>query len=65
NDAVLRPAPLEVALRLLPGAELVRLDRCGHCPPLEQPARFAELVARFAGGGGATNERTAGLPPTR
>jgi len=50
NDAVLRSAPLETARRLLPDAELVRFDRCGHCPPLEVPARFAEVVARFAGG---------------
>jgi len=52
NDAVLRPGPLVEAQRLLPDAELVRFDRCGHCPPLEVPARFAAVVARFAGGGG-------------
>ena len=50
NDAVLRPAPLEAAHHLLPDAKLVRFPRCGHCPPLEHPARFAEVVAQFAAG---------------
>jgi len=60
NDAVLRPGPLNAALRLLPDGELVRFDRCGHCPPLEVPARFAEVVARFAVG-----EPLEGGAPTR
>ncbi len=51
NDAVLRPGPLIEARRLLPDVELVRFDRCGHCPPLEMPARFAAVVEHFAGEG--------------
>jgi len=62
NDAVLRPGPWVEARRLLPKAELVRFDRCGHCPPLEVPARFAEVVVRFVAGGTAENEAP---PPTR
>ncbi|MCY4424683.1 MAG: alpha/beta fold hydrolase [Acidimicrobiaceae bacterium] len=29
------------------GAELVILDDCGHCPPLQQPAAFAAAVDAF------------------
>jgi pimeloyl-ACP methyl ester carboxylesterase len=36
--------------RLLPGATLAVLERCGHLPPLEQPDAFARLVLDFLGG---------------
>ena len=29
------------------GAELVTIDDCGHCPPLESPAAFCEAVEDF------------------
>jgi 3-oxoadipate enol-lactonase len=42
--------PPEMAEELaagIPGARLEVIDGCGHCPPLEQPAAFAEVVAAF------------------
>jgi pimeloyl-ACP methyl ester carboxylesterase len=36
--------------RLLPGATLTVLERCGHLPPIEQPDRFAGLVLDFLEG---------------
>jgi pimeloyl-ACP methyl ester carboxylesterase len=36
--------------RLLPGATLAVLERCGHLPPLEQPDALARLVLDFLGG---------------
>jgi pimeloyl-ACP methyl ester carboxylesterase len=35
--------------RLMPGATLRVLERCGHLPPLEQPDAFARLVVEFLG----------------
>jgi pimeloyl-ACP methyl ester carboxylesterase len=35
-------------LDTVPEAELVVLDRCGHCAQVEQPDRVAELVVAFA-----------------
>jgi pimeloyl-ACP methyl ester carboxylesterase len=37
--------------RAIPGARLSVLDRCGHLPPIEQPAAFADLVLDFLGEG--------------
>ncbi|KXZ46407.1 hypothetical protein GPECTOR_44g81 [Gonium pectorale] len=34
--------------RMLPGCELVLLDRCGHMPQEEMPGLFVDLVAEFA-----------------
>ena len=31
----------------VPGSELVVFERSGHCPMLEEPERFNELVAEF------------------
>jgi pimeloyl-ACP methyl ester carboxylesterase len=33
----------------VPGSELVIFERSGHCPMLEEPARFNELLAEFVG----------------
>jgi pimeloyl-ACP methyl ester carboxylesterase len=35
--------------RLLPGAELTILERCGHLPHIEKMEEFCDLVVRFAG----------------
>jgi pimeloyl-ACP methyl ester carboxylesterase len=35
--------------RLLPNATLRVLDQCGHLPPIERPAEFADLVLDFLG----------------
>jgi pimeloyl-ACP methyl ester carboxylesterase len=37
--------------RLLPGSELVRVERAGHLPQLDQPAEFAERLCAIAGVG--------------
>ena len=37
--------------RLIPGAQLTVLERCGHLIPLEHPETFAKLVLDFLGGG--------------
>jgi non-heme chloroperoxidase len=34
----------------VPGSELVVFERSGHCPMLEEPARFNELVTEFVAG---------------
>jgi len=42
--------PPEMARELaagVPGAELVELDGCGHCPPLEQPDAFVSTIESF------------------
>ena len=31
----------------VPGSELVLFERSGHCPMLEEPARFNDVVERF------------------
>ncbi|KAG2492621.1 hypothetical protein HYH03_009037 [Edaphochlamys debaryana] len=53
--------------RMLPGCELVLLDRCGHMPQEEAPELFVDLVADFAagvagggGGGGAARAEAGG-----
>jgi pimeloyl-ACP methyl ester carboxylesterase len=48
-----RIVPIECAeqyRRLLPGATLSVLEKCGHLPPIEQPDAFARLVLEFLGG---------------
>jgi len=44
------PVPLIYGERYrdrIPGAMLEVFDRCGHLPPVEPPAEFAEVVLRF------------------
>jgi pimeloyl-ACP methyl ester carboxylesterase len=50
RDRVIPPAHAEVANHAIPHAEVVMLDRCGHCPQLEVPQLFSDLVLRFLGG---------------
>jgi pimeloyl-ACP methyl ester carboxylesterase len=35
--------------RSVAGAELVRFEESGHCPELEEPARFADWLLRWHG----------------
>jgi pimeloyl-ACP methyl ester carboxylesterase len=37
--------------RLMPGAELEIIPRCGHLPQAEKPEEFCDIVMRFAGKG--------------
>jgi pimeloyl-ACP methyl ester carboxylesterase len=42
--------PVRGAQRFLdavPGSRLELLDTCGHCPQIEDPERFTELVLQF------------------
>ena len=44
------PPPLSRELASgIPGAQLVELPGCGHCPPLQQPAQLVAAVAPFLG----------------
>ena len=37
--------------RLMPGAEIDIIPRCGHLPQAERPEEFCDIVMRFAGKG--------------
>ncbi|HYV66204.1 MAG TPA: alpha/beta fold hydrolase [Myxococcales bacterium] len=44
------PPPLARELASgIPGAQLVELPGCGHCPPLQQPAELVAAIAPFLG----------------
>jgi pimeloyl-ACP methyl ester carboxylesterase len=49
QDGLVPLAYAEEWKRLVPGARVEVIDRCGHLPSLEQPVRLAEMVARFVG----------------
>ncbi len=46
-DATTPPEMSHELAASIAGAELVILDDCGHCPPLQQPAAFAAAVDAF------------------
>ena len=46
-DATAPPEMGAELAALVRGAELVTIDDCGHCPPLESPAAFCEAVEDF------------------
>jgi pimeloyl-ACP methyl ester carboxylesterase len=31
----------------IPGARFVEMENCAHVPPMEEPERFAEILAEF------------------
>jgi pimeloyl-ACP methyl ester carboxylesterase len=47
NDAMVYPKGAQRVLDVVPGARLERLERCGHCPQLECPERFTDLLLDF------------------
>ncbi len=48
-DAATPPALARELVAGIPGAKLVELPECGHCPPLQQPVPFVASVAHFLG----------------
>jgi|TARA_B100000315_G_scaffold239087_1_gene257501 pimeloyl-ACP methyl ester carboxylesterase len=46
-DQTTPPEMAHELAELIPGAELVTLEGCGHCPPLEQPTAFADVLEGF------------------
>jgi 3-oxoadipate enol-lactonase len=48
-DAATPPALARELASGIPGARLVELPGCGHCPPLQQPAAFMAAIAPFLG----------------
>ena len=50
-DAATPPALAHELASGIPGARLVELPGCGHCPPLQQPREFAAAIAAFLGAG--------------
>jgi len=47
EDSITPPFVAEQFCEHIPDAELVFIDRCGHSPPIEQPAAFARLLHAF------------------
>ncbi len=47
NDAMVYSKGAQRVIDAVPGARLELLDRCGHCPQVECPDRFAELLLDF------------------
>ena len=47
EDVVTPPAAADEFLRLLPNAQIVWFDQCGHVPMMEHPEAFADAVIAF------------------
>jgi pimeloyl-ACP methyl ester carboxylesterase len=47
NDAMVYAKGARRVLDAVPGARLELLDQCGHCPQVECPERFSELLLEF------------------
>jgi len=48
-DAATPPALARELASGIPGAKLLELPGCGHCPPLQQPAELVAAIAPFLG----------------
>jgi len=48
-DAATPPVLARELASGIPGAQLVEMPACGHCPPLQQPAEFVAAIAPFLG----------------
>jgi 3-oxoadipate enol-lactonase len=48
-DAATPPALAAELAAGIPGATLVQIRACGHCPPLEHPQAFLAAVTAFLG----------------
>jgi pimeloyl-ACP methyl ester carboxylesterase len=48
-DAATPPVLSRELVSGIPGATLVEMPTCGHCPPLQQPAEFVAAVEPFLG----------------
>jgi pimeloyl-ACP methyl ester carboxylesterase len=51
GDKILPVAYAGEFKRLIPGAEVEIIPRCGHLPQVERPEEFCDIVMRFAGMG--------------
>lgn len=49
RDRMVAPTGAQRVSDALPGARVELLDGCGHCPQIEEPERFAQLLFDFAG----------------
>ena len=47
DDRLFRASDAEVAKRVLRNVRTEMIERCGHCPQIEQPERFTEVVLEF------------------
>src|SRR5207237_1362828 len=48
-DAATPPVLAHELASGIPGAKLVEMPTCGHCPPLQQPAEFLAIIDPFLG----------------
>ncbi len=60
SDRMVLPAGAERVLRVVSHARLEVIERCGHCPQIEAPARLAGMLEEFAAALGATGRVGAG-----
>jgi pimeloyl-ACP methyl ester carboxylesterase len=47
DDRLFRASDAAVAKRVLRQVRVEVIEKCGHCPQIEQPARFTDLVLEF------------------
>jgi pimeloyl-ACP methyl ester carboxylesterase len=47
RDRIIPPAHAKLANAAIPHAQVAIIENCGHCPQLEAPERFTELVLGF------------------